>query len=67
MHDIPHMQNVKRHDTNELIYKPETDQQTQRMNLWLPGEQKAGDGIVREFGRDMYTLRYWDNQQGPTA
>ena len=37
------------------------------MNLWLPGEQKAGDGIVREFGMDMYTLLYWDNQQGPTA
>ena len=37
------------------------------MNLWLPGEQKAGVGIVREFGMDMYTLLYWDNQQGPPA
>ena len=35
------------------------------MNLRLPGEQKAGVGIVREFGMDMYTLLYWDNQQGP--
>ena len=61
MHDILSMQNVKRHDTNELIYTPETDPQTWRMNLVLPGEQKAGDGIVREFGVDMYTLLYWDN------
>ena len=65
MHDLPYMQNVKRLDTNELIYKGETDPQTQRMNLRLPGEQKAGVGIVREFGMDMYTLLYWDNQQGP--
>ena len=24
-------------DTNELTYKTETDSQTQRVNLWLPG------------------------------
>ena len=46
------------------------------MNLWLPGE-KAGvavvvrvEGIVREFGIDIYTLLYlkWiTNQQGPTV
>ena len=29
------MQNLKRNDTNELIYKTETDSQTQRMNLWI--------------------------------
>jgi len=27
------------------------------MNLWLPGE-RIGEGIVREFGMDMYTLLY---------
>ena len=27
------------------------------MNLWLPGE-RMGEGIVREFGMDMYTLLY---------
>ena len=43
--------------TNELIYKTETDLQTQRTNLWLPGG-KGGGGIVREFGIDMYTLLY---------
>ena len=27
-YDIPYMQNLKRNDTNELIYKTETDSQT---------------------------------------
>ena len=27
-YDIPYMQNLKRHDTNELMYKRETDSQT---------------------------------------
>ena len=27
------------------------------MNLWLPGEG-CGEGIVREFGTDMYTMLY---------
>ena len=31
----------------------ERDSQTKRMNLWLTEE-----GIVREFGIDMYTLLY---------
>ena len=51
------MWNLKRHDTNELTYKMETDSQTSRMNLWLPGG-RMGEGIVREFGMDMYTLLY---------
>ena len=29
------MWNLK-NDTNELIYKTETDSQTQKINLWLP-------------------------------
>ena len=29
------MWNLK-YDTNELIYKAETDPQTQKTNLWLP-------------------------------
>ena len=28
------------------------------MNLWLPGGREWRDGIVREFGMDMYTLLY---------
>ena len=49
---ISHMWNLKRHNTNELIYKTETD--SRRMNLWLPG----WEGIAREFRTDMYTLPY---------
>ena len=45
MYDIPYMWNLKRKDTNELIYKTETDSQTQRRNLWLPGgEGWGGEG-----------------------
>ena len=34
------MWNLK-NDTNELIYKTETDSQTQKTNLWLP----KGEGV----------------------
>ena len=47
--------------TNGLIYKTEADLLTYRMNLWLLGRkvQWGGrEGIVREFGMDMYTLLY---------
>ena len=38
------MQNVKKKkkDTNELIYKIETDSKTLRMNLWLPERKGRG-------------------------
>ena len=51
------MWNLKRNNRNEVIYKLVTDSQTLRMNLWLPGA-RMGEGIVREFGMDMYTLLY---------
>ena len=38
------MKNLKRNDTNELIYKTETDSQTKRMNLWLPGGKGGRKG-----------------------
>ena len=34
-HDTTYMWNQK-YDTNKLIYKTETDSQTQRIDLWLP-------------------------------
>ena len=50
---------LKKTDTNDLIYKTETDSQTQRMNLWLPGGKGGeGRGIDWEFGIDMYTQLY---------
>ena len=51
------MWNLKRNDTNEFIYKTETDSQTLRMSLWLL-EEGWGEGTVREFGMDMYTQLY---------
>ena len=36
IYNIVYMCNVKNNDTNELIYKRETDSQTQKTNLWLP-------------------------------
>ena len=33
--DITYMWNLK-NSTNELIYKAETESQTQKTNLWLP-------------------------------
>ena len=49
------MLNLKRHDTNELIYKTETD--SQRTNLWFPAG-RMGERIVMEFGMDIYTQLY---------
>ena len=54
------MQNLKKNDTNELIYKTERGPQTWRMDLWLLGGRRGGGGaeIDWEFGIDMYTLLY---------
>ena len=41
-YDVSYMQNLK-HDTNEFIYKTETDSQTQKTNLRLP-KGKVGRG-----------------------
>ena len=40
------MKNLKKNGTNELIYKTETDSQTQRMNLWLPSRDRSGEGYI---------------------
>ena len=53
-HMVSHMWNLK-NDTNELIYKTETDSQTSKTNLWLP-KGKAGGGINWEAGINIYTL-----------
>ena len=41
-YDITYMWNLKYY-TNEFIY--ETDSQTQRTNLWLPGGKRSGRGM----------------------
>ena len=50
------MWNLKKIDTNELIYKTETDSQTQKTNLWLPKGEVGG--------RDK--LEVWDQQKQTT-
>ena len=42
-YDITYMWNLK-YDTNELIYKTETDLHTQKTNLWLPKGKGGGEG-----------------------
>ena len=52
LYDISYKQNLKRNDTNEITYKTERDsRREQTYSYW-------GEGIVREFGFDMYTLPY---------
>ena len=48
----------KENDTNELIYKTETDSQIQKTNLWLPKGKGPWGGINWEFGIDTYTLSH---------
>ena len=56
---IAYMWNLKKYDKNELIYKTETDSQTQRTNLLLPGGRVGvRGGIDWEFGIDVSTLLY---------
>ena len=61
------MWNLK-YDTNEAIYKTETDSQTQRTDLWLP-KRVTWEGMDWEFGgQQMQTIIYrMDKQQGPTV
>ena len=42
-YDATYIQDLK-YDANELIYKTETDSQTQKTNLWLP----KGKGMGRD-------------------
>ena len=53
---MPYMQNLKRNDTNECIYKTETDSQTLENELMVTRGKGGMERIVREFGIDMYTL-----------
>ena len=47
---------LKKNDTDDLIYQIEMDSQTWTFNLWLQGGEGDQGKIVREFGTDMYTL-----------
>ena len=50
------MRNLKINDTNKLIYKIETDSQTENEAMVARG--RMGEGLVREFEKVMHTLLY---------
>ena len=54
---IAYMQNLK-YDTNELIYKTETDSQTRRRDSGCQGGQGGGGGKGWEFGMNRCKLAY---------
>ena len=63
LYDIPCMWNLKINDTNELAYK--TERLTDLENKLMVA---SGEGIVREFGINIYTTIYkTDNRQGPNV
>ena len=45
-------------NTNESIYKAETDTQTQKTNLWLPGERGERRDKLQEYGINRHKLLY---------
>ena len=51
------MRNLK-YDTNELVYKTETDSQTQRAALWSPRGRGGGGGLDWESGMSRCKLVY---------
>ena len=58
------MGNLKRNDTNELIYKTENRLTDLAHKLTAAIGEEWWEGIGREFKRDMYTLLYlkWINK-----
>ena len=55
-YDISYMRNLKINDTNKLIYKIETDSQTENEAMVARG--RMGEGLVTEFEKVMHTLLY---------
>ena len=64
-YDILYMWNLKRNDTNELIYKTETDSDLGNELMVAGGGGQIGV-TDREFGMDSAIFKM-DNQQGPTV
>ena len=67
---ITHMWNlIFKNDTNELIYKTETDLQISKTNLLLPKGKRGMAGRDKSGAWDEHThttVYKIDNQQGPT-
>ena len=52
---------------HKLVYKTETDSQTQRTDLWLPMRREMGDGLEVWDEQTRAVVHRMDGQQGPTA
>ena len=65
---IAYMRNLKRNNTNEPIYRTETDSQTQRTDLRLLGGKVRRRDSQGVWDGHVYTAVFkMDNQQGPTG
>ena len=60
-----YMQNLK-YDTDEFIYKIETDSPTQKTDLWLPRGRGFGRG-TGSLGFQMQIITYGMDKQDPTV
>ena len=58
------MQNVKKNDTNEFIYKTEMDLQIQRVILCLPGGKGGEEGQTGNLGLTIHTVRFKIDNKG---
>ena len=67
-YNISYMQNLKRNDINELTKQKETHRLRER-TYGCQVREGWKEGIVREFGINMYTLLYisWITNKGPTV
>ena len=65
-YNITQMLNVK-NDTNELIYKTETDLQTQKTKLWLPKGKGERSKLGVWYQQIQTTIYNTDKQQGHTV
>ena len=62
-YDIPYIWNLKRNDTNELIYK--TEKETHRLRKWTYGCLGRKDSWEVWEGHVHTAMFKMDNQQGP--
>ena len=68
IYDITYMWNLTKNDTNEVVYKTETDSQTSKTNLQLPKGKGGWTDRLGVWDWHIHTTIFkTDNQQGPTV
>ena len=66
-YDITYMWNLKKNNTNELIYKTETDSQTSKQTYGYQRENVGGRDKLAVWDSHIHTTIYKiDSQLGPT-